>query len=80
MSFSTCQTNKRQYGTARTAQNILDNLIRRWNTGEIQDPCFARRAYVCPFCGQYHLTKMDANRPNPSDVFPSLPLPEGMNR
>lgn len=76
--FSNCTTGKRQYSSAAEAQSTLDRLIRRWNDGTIADPCFAKRAYKCPFCGDYHLTKKDAHRFNPTDVFPTLPLPKGI--
>lgn len=75
MALSDCKTGKRQY-SADEAVATLDRLIRRWNEGTIEDPCFAKRAYDCPFCPSYHLTKMDAHRANPTDVFPTLPLPK----
>lgn len=65
---------KRQY-TASTAQITLDRLVQRWKDGTLQDPCYARRAYLCPSCGHYHLTKQDARRFNPTDVFPTGTVP-----
>lgn len=66
--YSTCPTGKRQYGDAQAAQRALDLLVERWRNGTIADPCFARRGYECPDCGQYHLTKKAAWRHNPTDV------------
>lgn len=65
---------KNQYGRVE-AQEALDRLVRRWRTGTLKDPCFARRAYVCPDCGYYHLTKQDARRFNPTDLFPTGEVP-----
>lgn len=66
--FSSCRTGKRQYLNAEAAQRALDLLVQRWRLGTIADPCFARRGYLCPECGQYHLTKQPARRYNPTDV------------
>lgn len=60
---------KRSYPDAATAKRVLDRLVQRWNDGTIEDPCFAKRAYQCPDCGSYHLTKQDARRFNPTDVY-----------
>jgi hypothetical protein len=68
-----CPTGKRQYRDAKEALITLERLIRRWMDGTLADPCFARRAYLCPDCGHYHLTKQPARRPNPTDVHVTLP-------
>lgn len=65
---------KNPYG-ADEAQRTLDKLVMRWRTGTLKDPCFARRAYKCPDCGWYHLTKQDARRPNPTDLFATGAVP-----
>lgn len=62
-----CPTNKRRY-TRTEAIAALDLIVKRWNTGTILDPCFAKRGYLCP-CGAYHLSKQDPRFKNPSDVF-----------
>jgi len=67
-----CRSGKRQYRTAADAKEALDRLIRRWMDGSLADPCFAKRAYRCPDCDQYHLTKQDG-RGNPTDVHAVLP-------
>jgi hypothetical protein len=72
MAFSNCPTGKRQYFGAAEAQATLNRLVVRWRTGTIQDPCFAKRAYECPSCGAYHLTKQDPRRHNPTDVFATV--------
>jgi hypothetical protein len=68
VSFSSCPSGKRQYPDARAAKAALDRLMERWRLGTIADPCFAKRGYLCPDCDQYHLTKLDARRYNPTDV------------
>lgn len=72
--FSNCVTGKRQYEDGPTATAVLNRMVERWNNGTIEDPCFAQRAYRCPDCGYYHLTKQPARRPNPTDVFPTLKI------
>ena len=74
MAFSDCPSGKRQYRDARDAQETLDRMVRRWNDGTIQDPCFAQRGYPCPDCGKYHLSKQPARHFNPRDVFPTLKI------
>lgn len=59
---------KRGYRNAEEAQRTLNRLAQRWQDGTLEDPCFARRAYICPDCGNYHLTKQAARRFNPTDV------------
>ena len=71
--MSTCRTGKRQYRDAFEAQDALALLVKRWSDGTILDPCFAKRAYKCPDCGCYHLTKQTARRFNPTDVHAVLP-------
>ncbi len=67
--FSDCRSGKRQYKDAAEAKLVLDRLVRRWRDGSIQDPCFAKRGYHCPDCGFYHLSKQDARRFQPTDVY-----------
>lgn len=67
-----CRTGKREYADATEAVRVLNRLQVRWNDGTILDPCFAKRAYRCPDCGFYHLTKQDARSYNPTDVFPTV--------
>ena len=74
MSFSSCPSGKRQYDGRADAQATLDRLVERWNNGTLNDPCFAKRAYPCPDCKYYHLTKQDPRRHNPADVFPTLKI------
>ena len=64
---------KRGYPDAFAAQEALSRLVQRWLDGTIQDPCVAQRAYKCPDCGSYHLTKQPARRFNPTDVHVVLP-------
>lgn len=64
--------NKNGY-SAESAQKALDRIVQRWNDGTIEDPCFAKRAYLCE-CGAYHLTKKDARYFQPTDLFATIPL------
>lgn len=70
--MDTCyQTGKRKY-TRTEAVDALNAIVHRKRSGTIRDMCFAKRAYYCPDCGYYHLTKQDARRPSTYDVFATI--------
>lgn len=64
-----CSTGKHGYWDAQTAQAALDTIEQRIADGTIEDMCFARRAYICPECDDYHLSKHGAKHYNPTDVY-----------
>lgn len=69
---ATCYyTGKRTYNRSEAVE-ALNTIVRRKRTGAIRDMCYAKRAYQCPDCGSYHLTKQDARRPSSADVFATI--------
>lgn len=64
-------TGKQGYESAREAQAALDLIERRISDGTILDMCYARRAYLCPDCDDFHLSKKGAKHYNPTDVYPT---------
>ncbi len=69
---TTCYySGKRQY-TRDQAIDALNTLVTRKRNGTIRDMCYAKRAYRCPDCGHYHLTKQEARRTNSADVFATI--------
>ena len=67
----TCPTGKLAFSTPEAAREALDRLSTRWAEGTIEFPCYVRRAFLCPDCDNWHLTKAGARHFNPTDVFPS---------
>lgn len=64
-----CPSGKHRYKDAQAAQGALDTLEARIAAGTIEDMCFAKRAYICPDCNDYHLSKLGARHYNPTDVY-----------
>jgi hypothetical protein len=58
---------KNRYGSAQECLDVLHRMKARWESGSLQDACFATRGYVCE-CGSWHLSK-DPERRADTDVI-----------
>lgn len=63
------------YRSPQAAQGALDTLEQRIADGTIEDPCRAIRAYLCPSCDNWHLSKLPAKKFQPTDVYASSVKP-----